>query len=134
MSLEFGGIIEEVRDDVTHVILGQRAVVRATIFDGTCTACKQGYNYCCENIGFVGLTGMPWHLSKSYRSDTNVVYPSRVRWRHERSPGLLDKVYDKPLFDIKKLAENVIRERKDVDFGRGRVRNIRFPCDLNVLR
>jgi threonine dehydrogenase-like Zn-dependent dehydrogenase len=58
MGHEFGGIIEEVGDDVTHVAPGQRAVVRPTIFDGTCIPCKQGYNHCCENIGFIGLSGM----------------------------------------------------------------------------
>jgi threonine dehydrogenase-like Zn-dependent dehydrogenase len=55
---EFGGIIEEVGEGVTNVAVGQRAVVRPTIFDGTCTPCKQGYNHCCENIGFIGLSGM----------------------------------------------------------------------------
>lgn len=54
---EFGGIVEEVGADVTHVSPGQRVVVRPTIFDRTCTTCKMGYEYCCENIGFIGLSG-----------------------------------------------------------------------------
>lgn len=54
---EFGGIVEEVGQGVTHVAPGQKAVVRPTIFDGTCTSCKRGYQYCCENIGFIGLSG-----------------------------------------------------------------------------
>ena len=58
MGHEFGGIIEEVGEDVTNVKPGQRAVVRPTIYDGTCCACKEGYNHCCENIGFIGLSGM----------------------------------------------------------------------------
>ncbi|KAJ5584857.1 uncharacterized protein N7459_004657 [Penicillium hispanicum] len=61
---EFGGIIEEVGDDVTHVFPGQRAVVRPTIFDGTCCACKRGYNHCCENIGFIGLSGFGGGMSR----------------------------------------------------------------------
>lgn len=54
---EFGGTVEEVGEDVTNVSPGQRVVVRPTIFDGTCTTCRMGYEYCCENIGFIGLSG-----------------------------------------------------------------------------
>lgn len=64
MGHEFGGIIEEVGDGVTHLSPGQRAVVRPTIFDGTCSACKQGHNHCCENIGFIGLSGYGGGMSK----------------------------------------------------------------------
>lgn len=63
MGHEFGGIIEEVGADVTHVYPGQRAVVRPTIYDGTCSACKLGYNHCCENIGFIGLSGKRAHTN-----------------------------------------------------------------------
>lgn len=55
---EFGGIVEEVGEGVTHVSPGQKAVVRPTIFDRKCGACKLGYEYCCENIGFIGVSGM----------------------------------------------------------------------------
>jgi threonine dehydrogenase-like Zn-dependent dehydrogenase len=54
---EFAGIIEEVGEGVTHLPPGQRAVVRPTIFDRQCCSCKLGYEYCCENIGFIGLSG-----------------------------------------------------------------------------
>ncbi|KAL4963592.1 uncharacterized protein BDV14DRAFT_209908 [Aspergillus stella-maris] len=54
---EFGGIVEEVGEGVTHLVPGQKAVVRPTIFDRKCPPCKLGYEYCCENIGFVGLSG-----------------------------------------------------------------------------
>ncbi|KAJ5661356.1 uncharacterized protein N7484_000728 [Penicillium longicatenatum] len=64
MGHEFGGIIEEVGDGVTHLSPGQRAVVRPTIFDGTCSACKQGHKNCCENIGFIGLSGYGGGMSK----------------------------------------------------------------------
>lgn len=67
MGHEFGGIVEEVGEGVTNVFPGQRAVVRPTIFDGTCCACKQGYYHCCENIGFIGLSGMP-AFTQSYCS------------------------------------------------------------------
>ncbi|PYI11784.1 alcohol dehydrogenase [Aspergillus sclerotiicarbonarius CBS 121057] len=54
---EFSGIVEEVGEGVTDISPGQRAVVRPTIFDRECTSCKLGYEYCCENIGFIGLSG-----------------------------------------------------------------------------
>ena len=54
---EFGGIVDEIGEGVTHVSPGQRVVVRPTIYDGTCRACQMGYNYCCENIGFIGVSG-----------------------------------------------------------------------------
>ncbi|KAJ5982764.1 hypothetical protein N7451_012864 [Penicillium sp. IBT 35674x] len=57
MGHEFGGIIEEVGEGVTHLSPGQRAIVRPTIFDGTCSACQQGHEHCCEHIGFIGLSG-----------------------------------------------------------------------------
>lgn len=54
---EFGGIVEEVGEDVAHVSPGQRVVGRPTIYDHTCSACKMEYEYCCENVGFIGLSG-----------------------------------------------------------------------------
>ncbi|GFN18672.1 hypothetical protein AtubIFM55763_002759 [Aspergillus tubingensis] len=61
---EFSGIVEEVGEDVTHISPGQRAVVRPTIFDRECTPCKQGYEHCCEKIGFIGLSGYGGGLAK----------------------------------------------------------------------
>lgn len=61
---EFGGIIEEVGEGVTNVSPGQRAVVRPTIFDRTCSACQQGLYHCCENIGFIGLSGYGGGMSQ----------------------------------------------------------------------
>ncbi|KAJ5178839.1 alcohol dehydrogenase [Penicillium capsulatum] len=57
MGHEFSGLIETVGDDVKGFARGQRAVVRPTIFDGQCMACRQGYRHCCKNIGFIGLSG-----------------------------------------------------------------------------
>lgn len=54
---EFAGTVEEVGDGVTNVAPGQRVVVRPTIYDGCCNSCKLGIEYCCENIGFIGLSG-----------------------------------------------------------------------------
>ncbi|KAL4886642.1 chaperonin 10-like protein [Aspergillus karnatakaensis] len=65
MGHEFGGIVEEVGEGVTHLSPGQKAVVRPTIFDRKCPPCKLGYEYCCENIGFIGLSGMsPRHAHR----------------------------------------------------------------------
>ncbi|GAD93333.1 alcohol dehydrogenase [Paecilomyces variotii No. 5] len=61
---EFAGIVEEVGEGVTHVSPGQKAVVKPTIFDGTCASCKLGYEYCCENIGFIGLSGRGGGMSE----------------------------------------------------------------------
>ncbi|RAL17008.1 uncharacterized protein BO97DRAFT_382208 [Aspergillus homomorphus CBS 101889] len=72
---EFGGIIEEVGEGVTHVVLGQRAVVRPTIFDKECTSCKLGYEYCCENIGFIGLSGYGGGLANHIVAPAEHFYP-----------------------------------------------------------
>lgn len=58
MGHEFSGTIEEVGEGVKGFSPGQRAVVRPTIFDESCSACKQGCEHCCKNIGFIGLSGM----------------------------------------------------------------------------
>ncbi|KAJ5718478.1 hypothetical protein N7488_004124 [Penicillium malachiteum] len=72
---EFGGIIEEVGEGVTHVSPGQRAVVRPTIYDGNCSACKLGYNHCCENIGFIGLSGFGGGMSRKIVAPATHFYP-----------------------------------------------------------
>ncbi|KAJ5982032.1 hypothetical protein N7451_012132 [Penicillium sp. IBT 35674x] len=75
MGHEFGDIIEEVDDDVTHLSPGQHAVVRPTIFDGTCSACKQGHKHCCEYIGFIGLSGYGGGMSKKIVAPAGHFYP-----------------------------------------------------------
>jgi threonine dehydrogenase-like Zn-dependent dehydrogenase len=62
---EFSGTIEEVGKDVKGLLKGQRAVVRPTIFDEKCPACKNGNRHCCENIRFIGLSGMILYQSLS---------------------------------------------------------------------
>lgn len=54
---EFSGIIDEVGENVEGLFKGQRAVIRPTIYDGKCPACKGGNRHCCENIRFIGLSG-----------------------------------------------------------------------------
>jgi threonine dehydrogenase-like Zn-dependent dehydrogenase len=57
MGHEFSGVVVEVGDDVEHLSAGQRVVVRPTIFDRTCSSCIKGIQHCCDNIGFIGLSG-----------------------------------------------------------------------------
>ncbi|KAE8142428.1 chaperonin 10-like protein [Aspergillus pseudotamarii] len=72
---EFSGIVHEVGEGVTNVSPGQRVVVRPTIFDRQCTACKRGYEYCCENIGFIGLSGYGGGLAKYHVAPAEHFYP-----------------------------------------------------------
>ena len=54
---EFSGVIEEVGDDVTDIKIGQRVAIQPIIYDGTCRACRDGLINCCDNNGFLGLSG-----------------------------------------------------------------------------
>lgn len=54
---EFSGVIEKVGKSVDDIEVGQRVVVQPIIYDGTCGACKEGLINCCDNNGFVGLSG-----------------------------------------------------------------------------
>lgn len=54
---EFSGIVEEVGDEVTNFTPGDRVVVQPIIYDGTCGSCRDGLINCCDNNGFIGLSG-----------------------------------------------------------------------------
>jgi threonine dehydrogenase-like Zn-dependent dehydrogenase len=54
---EFSGVIKEVGDGVMHVKPGDNVSVRPSIYDRTCPTCKRGLEHCCDNTGFVGLSG-----------------------------------------------------------------------------
>ncbi|RDW89792.1 uncharacterized protein DSM5745_01567 [Aspergillus mulundensis] len=75
MGHEFGGIIEEVGEGVTNLKPGQKAVVRPTIFDRKCPPCKLGYEYCCDNIGFVGLSGYGGGFAEKIVAPAEHFYP-----------------------------------------------------------
>ena len=54
---EFSGTVEETGENVHDIKVGSRVVVQPIIYDGTCNACKEGYINCCDNNGFIGLSG-----------------------------------------------------------------------------
>lgn len=54
---EFSGTIEETGEGVHDIKVGSRVAIQPIIYDGTCNACKEGYINCCENNGFIGLSG-----------------------------------------------------------------------------
>ena len=54
---EFSGVVEEVGEGVYDIKVGAKVTVQPIIYDGTCAACRDGYINCCDNSGFVGLSG-----------------------------------------------------------------------------
>jgi threonine dehydrogenase-like Zn-dependent dehydrogenase len=55
---EFSGTIAEVGEGVSEsYAVGDRVCVQPIIYDGTCGACEEGLVNCCDNNGFVGLSG-----------------------------------------------------------------------------
>lgn len=54
---EFSGTVVDVGEDVRGVQVGDRVVVQPILFDETCSRCKRGLFNCCQNGGFVGLSG-----------------------------------------------------------------------------
>lgn len=54
---EFSGVVEEVGEGVRDIKVGARVTIQPIIYDGTCGACREGYINCCDNNGFVGLSG-----------------------------------------------------------------------------
>ena len=54
---EFSGVVEEIGEGVYDIKVGARVTIQPIIYDGTCGACRDGYINCCDNNGFVGLSG-----------------------------------------------------------------------------
>lgn len=71
---EFSGVIEEVGSDIKDLKPGARVTVQPIIYDGTCPACKEGYINCCEQNGFVGLSGWGGGLSEHVVVPRKAVY------------------------------------------------------------
>ncbi|CAG7959821.1 unnamed protein product [Penicillium nalgiovense] len=75
MGHEFSGVVVEVGNDVEHLSAGQRVVVRPTIFDKTCSSCIKGIQHCCDNIGFIGLSGYGGGLAEYIVAPAEHFYP-----------------------------------------------------------
>lgn len=55
---EFSGIIIEVGEGVTRLHVGDNVAIKPNLFDGGCAACLGGWVNCCDNLGFVGFSGI----------------------------------------------------------------------------
>merc|ERR1711988_1438273 len=73
---EFSGIVEEVADDVTTIKKGDRVCVQPIIYDGDCRSCKRGLVNCCDQNGFVGLSGWGGGLCESTVVPSSSLCPS----------------------------------------------------------
>lgn len=74
---EFSGTIEEIGEGVLDIKVGSRVTVQPIIYDGTCNACKEGYINCCDNNGFIGLSGKASRFTLNQHSK-NIL---RMGWR-----------------------------------------------------
>ena len=54
---EFSGVVEEVGEGVYDINVGAKVTIQPIIYDGTCGACREGIINCCDNNGWVGLSG-----------------------------------------------------------------------------
>ena len=54
---EFSGVVEEVGEGVHDIKVGAKVTIQPIIYDGTCGACREGIINCCDNNGWVGLSG-----------------------------------------------------------------------------
>ena len=78
---EFSGVVEEVGEGIDDLKVGARIVVQPIIYDGTCGACKEGLINCCDNNGFVGLSGNT--PNKTKKTGTEKLH--RLGWRFIRA-------------------------------------------------
>ena len=52
---EIAGVVEKIGKHVTSVTQGDRVVVYARVFDGTCDMCLNGYEMLCRSGGIIGV-------------------------------------------------------------------------------
>lgn len=64
MGHEFSGVVEEVGEGVTNVKPGDNVCVQPTIYDADCRNCDIGLTNCCDQFGFIGLSGWGGGMSE----------------------------------------------------------------------
>lgn len=75
MGHEFSGVVEEVGDGVEGLAVGDSVVVEPLMVDGTCPACKAGDYNLCEQMGFIGISGLGGGLSEHIVVESRWVHP-----------------------------------------------------------
>lgn len=72
---EFSGTVEEVGEGVDGISVGDSVVVEPLMVDGTCAACKAGKYNLCEQMGFIGISGLGGGLSEHIVVEKRWVHP-----------------------------------------------------------
>lgn len=75
MGHEFSGVVEELGEGVDGLEVGDHVVVEPLMVDGTCPACQAGKYNLCEQMGFIGISGLGGGLSDRIVVDRRWVHP-----------------------------------------------------------
>ncbi|MGM1028934.1 MAG: 2,3-butanediol dehydrogenase [Actinomycetota bacterium] len=75
MGHEFSGVVEEIGEGVDGLSVGDSVVVEPLMVDGTCPACKAGNYNLCEQMGFIGISGLGGGLSEHIVVESRWVHP-----------------------------------------------------------
>lgn len=75
MGHEFSGVVEELGEGVDGLEVGDHVVVEPLMVDGTCPACQAGKYNLCEQMGFIGISGLGGGLSEHIVVERRWVHP-----------------------------------------------------------